>query len=561
VAILATNEDITGHKRDIEDRKRTDALLAGERRILQMVAEGDVLAQILESVCRMVEEHTPGALASILLIEDGRVKHGGAPSLPKAYVEAIDGAAIGPSAGSCGTAAWLGRQVIVSDIASDPLWTGYRDLALPHALRACWSTPIMSAEGKVIGTFALYYREPRSPSSRDQEIIEQITHLAGIAIQRKLTEEKLRRSEAYLAEAQRLTKTGSWARDPVTNQFLYGSEELFRIFGFDPKDGLPSLDAFLERIHPEDRPRFLERLQKSVREKTHYGTEYRAALPDGTVKHIEATGHPVFDAGGEITAFVGTAVDVTERKRAEHEREQLRQLEAELAHMNRMTMMSALTASLAHELNQPIAAAITNANACLRWLARRRPDLEEARAAATRIAKDGTRAAEIIDRLRSFYKKGTPPRRALVHVNEIAGEMLALLRQEANRHAIAMRGDFAREIPKTVADPVQLQQVLMNLMLNGIEAMHGTGGELVVKCALAGDGELLVSVSDTGPGLPEGKAEQIFNAFFTTKPQGTGMGLAISRSIIESHGGRLWASDNAGRGATFHFTLPRETAG
>jgi PAS domain S-box-containing protein len=546
---------------DVEDRKRTDALLAGERRILEMVARGDTLSRILDSVCRVVEEHAPDVLASILLIEDGRVKHGGAPSLPKAYVDAIEGAAIGPSAGSCGAAAWHGKQVVVSDIANDPLWTDYRDLALPHSLRACWSTPIMSAEGKVIGTFAMYYREPRSPCPRDQEIIEQITHLAGIAIERKLTEEKLRRSEAYLGEAQKLTHTGSWAADPATRKLLYGSEELLRIFGFDPQQGLPTRDALMERIHPEDRQAVFARVQKAVREKSHYIGEFRVLLPDGAVKYVEGTGHPVFNTRGEITAFVGTTVDVTERKRAEQERERLRQLEAELAHMNRMTMMSALTASLAHELNQPIAAAITNANACVRWLTRPEPDLEEARAAAMRIAKDGSRAAEIIDRLRSFYKKGGPPRRELVHVNDIAGEMMALLRQEADRHAIAMRSNFAPEVPKVVADPVQLQQVLMNLMLNGIEAMHETGGELIIKSDVVEDGQLLISVSDTGVGLPAGKAEQVFNAFFTTKPQGTGMGLAISRSIIESHGGRLWTADNTGRGATFYFTLPRETAG
>jgi signal transduction histidine kinase len=219
-------------------------------------------------------------------------------------------------------------------------------------------------------------------------------------------------------------------------------------------------------------------------------------------------------------------------------------------------MMGELAASLSHELKQPIAAAIIDATTSLRWLARDQPDVEEAREAIMRTMKDGTRAAEIIDRLRSFYKKGAPPEREFVEVNELIREMLVLLRSEANQYSICMRTDLATELPKIRADRVQLQQVLMNLMLNGIEAMKDTAGELKVESELSKDGQLLISVSDTGVGLPAEKTDQIFQAFFTTKPQGSGMGLAICRSIIESHGGRLWASANNGRGTTFQFILP-----
>jgi signal transduction histidine kinase len=221
--------------------------------------------------------------------------------------------------------------------------------------------------------------------------------------------------------------------------------------------------------------------------------------------------------------------------------------------------MGELTASLAHEIRQPIAAAITSADACLRWLTRNPPDLERARLAVARIKEDGTRAAEVINRLRSFYKKGAPAEPELVDVNEVAREMLVLLRSEANRYSIPMRTDLAAELPKVTADRVQLQQVFLNLMLNGIEAMKDLGGELAVKSQLGNDGQVQISVSDTGVGLPLGKVDQIFDAFFTTKRQGSGMGLAISRSIVESHGGRLWASGNTGRGATFHFILPSDT--
>ena len=251
------------------------------------------------------------------------------------------------------------------------------------------------------------------------------------------------------------------------------------------------------------------------------------------------------DEGGAPVAVLTTSNDVTERKRAEEERERLRQLEADLAHINRVSMVGELAASLAHEINQPIAAAVTNARTCLRWLTHDEPDLEEARAAATRIVTDGTRAAEIITRLRSFYAK-RPPKREVVDVNEVAGEMLALLRNEASRHSISMRADLAADLPKVTADRVQLQQVFMNLMLNGVDAMHETPGELMITSRRGQEGHVLVSISDTGVGLPAEKADQIFNAFFTTKPQGTGMGLAISRTIIESHGGRLWATANSG---------------
>jgi C4-dicarboxylate-specific signal transduction histidine kinase len=243
-----------------------------------------------------------------------------------------------------------------------------------------------------------------------------------------------------------------------------------------------------------------------------------------------------------------------ERKHAE---EELRQAQADLSRVSRVTTMGELTASLAHEVNQPIAAAVTNANTCLRWLTRDHPDLEEARAAAMRIVKDGTRAAEIIGRVRLLFKRSAPERE-LVNVNEVIREMTVLLRGEATRYSITFRTELAADLPQVMADRVQLQQVLMNLMMNAIDAMKDVDGarELDIKSQRAEDEQLLLSVSDTGGGLPAQQADQIFDAFFTTKAHGTGMGLRISRSIVESHGGRLWAGDNSPRGASFYFTLP-----
>jgi PAS domain S-box-containing protein len=376
--------------------------------------------------------------------------------------------------------------------------------------------------------------------------------------ERKRAEEALRRGEAYLAEAQRLTHTGSWTYNPG-GKGDYWSEENFRIWGFDPQQGAPDLETWLQRIHPEDRDRVREYRVKALQTRRDYDHEFRIVLPGGTVKHIQVIGHPVFSASGNLIEMVGTHVDVTERKRADEERERLRQLEADLAHMNRVTMLGELASSLAHELNQPIAAAITSANACIRWLARNPPDLERARAAAVRIENDGSRAAEIIQRVRAFYKTGAPPQQELVDLNEIAGEMLALLRNEASRHSISLRTELAPQLPQITGDRVQLQQVLMNLILNGIEAMTDGAGELIIRSQSTEDEFLLISVSDTGVGLPSENLDKIFNAFYTTKPEGTGMGLAISRSIVEAHGGRLWTTANAERGATFHFTLPAES--
>ena len=420
---------------DITERKQAEALRDGESRILERIARDAPLQQILENLVRVVEAQFAGLLCSVLLLdEDGQhMRHGAAPSLPEPYIEAIDGQCIGPKAGSCGTAMYRRQSVVVTDVLRDPLWEAYRSVAEPYGFRACWSTPILAHSGKALGSFAMYYREPRSPSPAETRALEMATHLAGIAIERKLARE---------------------------------------------------------------------------------------------------------------------------------ERERLRQAQAELAHVNRVTMMGELTASLAHEVNQPIAAASTNANTCLRWLAADTPDIEEARAAAMRIVKDGKRAAEIISRIRQLFKKDSSQRED-VDVNEIIQEMAVLLRGEITRFNILVATDLAADLPKVIADRVQLQQVLMNLMINGIEAMKDEDGprELAIRSQLAENEQLLISVSDTGTGLPPQRTDQIFNAFFTTKPHGTGMGLRISRSIVESHGGRLWAENNSQRGASFCFSLPTEGRG
>jgi PAS domain S-box-containing protein len=369
--------------------------------------------------------------------------------------------------------------------------------------------------------------------------------------ERKRAQEALQRSEAYLAEAQRVSQTGSFGWS-VSTGGLFWSEETFRIFQYD-RTTTPTAELVLQRTHPEDAALVGKTIQRAIRDHQDFDFGHRLLMPDGLVKHVHVLAHAVPDTSGNIE-FIGTVRDVTERKRAD---DRLRQAQSELAHANRVTAMGELAASVAHEVNQPIAAAVTNANTCLRWLTRDQPDLEEARAAAMRIVKDATRAGDIINRIRLLFNRSTQPWE-MVDVEEIIQGMMVLLRDEAIQYKISLRAELAAGIPKIMGDRVQLQQVMLNLIMNGIEAMKDVdrARELIIKAQRTEGDQLLVSVSDTGVGLPEHDADQIFNAFYSTKRQGIGMGLSISRSIVEMHGGRLWAEKNSGDGANFLFTLP-----
>ena len=1068
-----------GSSLDIEDRKRAEALLSAEKRLLEMTTTDVTLERILNVLCLFIEEQRSGTLASVLLLDPDGVylRFAAGPSIPDEWKQQMERLPIGPCAGSCGTAAYTRSPVIVSDIATDPLWEvpEHRASALKHGLRASWSSPVLSSKGKVLGTFCMYYREQRSPKAQDLELIESATRIVEVAIERdrteqalrqseaylteaqrlshtgsfgwrpdtgeivwsgetyrifeydpaekptlsmllqrihpqdkalvqqviegasrstgfeheyrlllpdgrvkhvhaiahaaqnasgdrefigavtdnterKAAEEALRSSEAYLAEAQKMSQTGSWAWSPATGGPSYWSEECYRVLSFDPQDGLPRGEDFFQRIHPDDRPGFRELTETAIREKAEFDADYRVVHPDGRVRNIHVVAHPVLTASGELVEFVGTVIDVTERKRAEeelrrsemelrrivdlvpqliavygpnrerlyanrtaldylgisldewrhksfaasahpddserlktytdralssgaadelelrlrkcdgsyrwflahfkplldeqghvvrwyytgtdiddrkqaedklrqenaalkraeeqirgqeaelrqlldlvpqlvavfgpdHERiyanqmgldylgvtleewrqtddmrrfvhpgdgdrmrglferavsigttyqsefrirkadgscrwflarynplrdelgrvarwyvaltdiedrkqaeeklrrsedelrqlidvipqqvfvfgadwsplfanrreldytgltpeeahsrdavarsfhpedlekleglrerasqqnaafemearikgqdgeyrwflirdsplrdeqgrairwygtrtdieqrkqaeEQLRQAHAELARVTRVVTMGELVASIAHEVNQPISGMVMNGNACLRWLAADSPNLDEARENARRIVRDGKRAGDVIARVRALATK-TATAKVRLDMNELTREVIALAQSEAHRNGVTLRTELASDLSPVLGDRVELQQVILNLAMNAIEAMRTVEGrprDLVIRTQNDHADQVRVTVQDSGIGLDSKSMERIFEAFYTTKHGGMGLGLSISRSIVEHHGGRLWAVTNDGPGTTFQFTVSK----
>ena len=397
----------------------------------------------------------------------------------------------------------------------------------------------------------------KSRLSRLVPAVRRALREASERAERKKAEEAFRRSELYLAEAQQLSHTGSFGWDPASGEISW-SDETYRIFEYDPAIK-PTLQMALDRAHPDDRVRLQKILDRASIEGNEFIAEHRLLMADGSVKHVRAVARPSTGEDPKNFIFVGALMDVTERKRAEEERERLRQIEADLVYTNRVSMMGELAASLAHEIKQPIGAAAINGQTCRRWLQNAVPNVAEALRTASAVVANVMHASAIIDRVSSLYRRGTPERE-FVDLNEIVREMSVLLGDKAKRNAVSIRTDLDPGLPTPIADRVQLQQVLMNLMLNGVEAMQDLGGELRIASKRTEDGQLLVSVSDTGVGLSVEEAERIFEAFFTTKLQGTGMGLSISRRIITSHGGHLWATPNIQGGAIFQFTLPVDEA-
>lgn len=372
--------------------------------------------------------------------------------------------------------------------------------------------------------------------------------------EQKRAEEERRRAEVYLREGQRLSHTGSWAWNVSTGE-LYWSEEHYRIFGLDPETFTLTIEAAQQFIHPEDRTAANQAFCKATGEGSAFGWDLRIVRPDGTIRYVHSQAYPLFNEAGELREYVGTIIDMTQRKQAE---EALRKAQSELAHANRLATLGEMAASIAHEVNQPLGAIVTNGNASLRLISREPPDLGGSREAIDCMIGDAMRASEVIKRIRGLVKK-TPTAKWPLNINETIEEVIALSASELAKNQVAVRTELASDAPLVLGDRVQLQQVLLNLILNANEAMSEPGWkhrELLLTSRQTGKHEINVDVRDSGVGIEPRDRERIFDAFNTSKEGGLGLGLSISRSIIEGHGGRLWTTANKDRGATFHFNLP-----
>jgi PAS domain S-box-containing protein len=674
---------------DVDDRRRSEALLTGEKQLLEMLARGYSFPFVLDALCQLFEETVEECYCSVVLVDSSgtHLEHGAAPSLPDSFINSIIGRPVNVDSGPCAMAACLNKQVIAADLASETRWAAYEwcPMALAHGLKACWSTPISSTGGKVLGAFAIYYCEPRTPTLLQQNLIDRFAHIASIAIEgaqsdsalkrsearkaaildsaldcimtidhqscitefnpaaertfgfrrdevvgkhladviippslrekhrqgfahylatgetrilgrrvemialradgsefpaelaitripldgppsftgylrditeRKRAEEKLRRSEAFLSEGQRLSRTGSFSWRVATEEITW-SEQVYRIFAFDT--GSPvTLGLIGSRVHPEDVPLMRDMIERARAGKD-FEYDHRLLMPDNTVKYLHLLAHATRDQDGQLE-YIGAVQDVTLRRLSE---EALGKARSELAHVARVTSLGVLTASIAHEVNQPLSGIVTNASTCLRMLAADPPNVDGARETARRTIRDANRASEVITRLRALFGKKDVTTES-VDLNEATREVLALSLNRLQRNRIIVRPDLAVDLPTVTGDRVQLQQVILNLLLNASDAMSGVNDrprQLVIKTERdEGDGVRL-TVEDAGVGLEPQGVDRLFEAFYTTKGSGMGIGLSVSRSIIERHHGCLWATSNNGPGATFSFSIPHLPAG
>src|SRR6266404_4627371 len=544
---------------DIDGRKRAEAQLAGEKRLLEMVASNCPLTDVLTALCKFVEDTSSDCYCGVYLIDwsGSKFRIGAVPSLPATFNDPVDGLTVTPQVGPCGVAALTKTQVIATDLESDPLWqsSAIRPLALAHGLRSHWSTPIYAQEGRVLGTFAIFNREPASPTQIQQDLIAQVTHIASIAIERALSEAALKRSEAFLAEAQHLSRIGSFAWRLATNEITW-SEQLYRIFEFDPQVTL-TLELIGTRVHPEDLTLLQDMIERASSAASDFQYEHRLLMPDHSVKYLHMIAHGTRNEDGELE-YIGAVQDVTNRRLSE---EALGNARSELAHVARVMSLGALTASIAHEVNQPLSGIITNANTCLRMLAADPPNVDGARETARRTLRDGDRAAAVITRLRALFSKKDAAIES-VDLNEATREIIALSRTELERNRVITKIELDDELPPVTGDRVQLQQVILNLLRNGSDAMSYVDDrprELLFRTEPDEGGQVRLSVQDAGVGFDPQVMDRLFDSFYTTKNDGMGIGLSVSRSIIASHHGRLWATLNEGPGATFSFSIPLYT--
>jgi signal transduction histidine kinase len=546
---------MVGFTSDVTRRKIAEVQLAGEKRLLEMVATGQPLRDVLKELCTFVEEIAPDCHCGVNLIDWSAAKFQlpVTPTLPATYNDRIKDLPVESAVGPCGKAASSRTQVIVEDLESDPAWqeSPFRPLALAHGVRSCWSTPIYSLAGRVLGTFAVYHDKPAAPNSLQQDLIAQVAHIASIAIERSQHEEALRRNEAFLAEGQKLARIGNFAWHVPTNKITW-SEQLYRIYEFEV--GVPiTLDLIRTRVHPEDITLYEKMIEYAHEGGEEFEWQYRLISCDHSTKYLHAVAHATRDQDGQLEYIVAVQ-DITARRLSE---EALDEARSELAHAARAMSLGVMTASIAHEVSQPLSGIITNASTGVRMLDAEPPNVDGAREIARRIIRDGNRASDVISRLRALFGK-KEFRAESVDLNEAAQEVIALSQSKLQRGQVVLQTDLANNLPFVHGDRVQLQQVILNLLLNAADAMSDLDGprQLTISSRMDGADKVQLSVSDVGVGFALGEAKKLFDAFYTTKRNGMGIGLSVSRSIIDRHHGRLWAVPNEGPGAIFSFSIP-----
>jgi PAS domain S-box-containing protein len=540
VQLLAVSRDVTERRKEADFR-------AGQHDVLEMIATGVALDQVLARLVTLVERRSDGMLCSVQLLDDDgvHIRHGAAPNLPEAYVKAIDGARIGPRVGSCGTAMYLGQPVIATDVLTDPVWADYRELAILYGFRACWSTPIFSAQNKVLGSFAMYYREPRGPVPEELGLIQVAADLAKIAIEHQGAQEALRRSEERNRAI--LRAIPDW-------MFILSADGEFLDYHVkEPTRLLMPPEMFLgKRITDVLPPVISDPLSKALQGAlaADEPQNFEYSLDTGVAQRF----YEVCVVRCDGDRFLSIVRDVSDRKHAELDTAAQRR---QLAHLNRVATLGELSGAIAHELSQPLTAILSNAEAA-RLLTMQEPvDLPEVRATLEDIIANDKRAGVVIERLRALLKKDNSAFEAL-DLNAVAREVLDLAHSDLVARRVTVTTALDPSLQAVRGDRIQVQQVLLNLLLNACEAMsHEPLVERRLLVATSSrDGLAELSVSDRGVGIPDDQIDAVFEPFVTFRDQGLGLGLAISRSIVVAHGGRITAENNADGGSTFRCFLP-----
>jgi PAS domain S-box-containing protein len=544
---------------------------------LEMIARGASLPDILTNVCTAIDAEDPEIISTILLMDpDGtRLWPTAGPRVPAGWAQAISPLEVGPDMGSCGTAAFRKEPVIISDIAIDPRWSAAppeqsREVAISYGLRAAWSTPLLSRGDQVLGTFAIYYGEPRTPDVGDLRLIEDASYIALTAIEVEQSRTALERAVVDLTERRRVEQA---LRERERESLLILDTIPALIAILKPNGEVDavnhelvefcgqSLEAMKQwgtngTVHPEDLPHIVPIFTQAIASGGPYDFEARIRRFDGEYRWLQVRGLPLRDSSGAIVRWYVLLSDVHDRKRAQ---EAIDKVRSELARVARVMTLSALTASIAHEVNQPLSGIITNAGTCLRMLDASPPDIDGARETARRTIRDGNRASDVIRRLRAMFSKREFCLEPL-DLNEATREVVALSLNDLRRNGVALQLELTEPLPPVLGDRVQLQQVILNLLRNASEAMADVDDrskQLVIQTVTDGENGVRVAVRDAGIGLDRQSLEKLFDAFYTTKQGGMGIGLSVSHSIIERHHGRMWAEPNDGPGATFVFSIPR----